>query len=150
MIRLKSFLPIVFLLLVTSCANLSEIEIGEVNYFAVKGFEDNALMIAVTVPVENPTVYKFTVSDIDSRVYLDDHYLGKISSFEPLEIPRRSNAYYTIDLKIRLANFLGTALKVMSLREGQKIKVRFEGEITAKSFLLKKRIPFDEVRKITI
>ena len=53
-------------------------------------------------------------------------------------------------LKVRLANFLGTAIGIMSLKKGQVVNFRLEGTVTVRSILVKRKIPINEVRNVTI
>jgi LEA14-like dessication related protein len=145
---------IVFILIVTfistSCGNFSKIAIGEINGITIKGIEDNALIVAVRIPVENPTLHKITITDFDSKVYINDQYLGKVLIDDKIVFPSKSDAVYDVDLNIRLANFFGAALTMMNLRSGQRIKIRMEGELSARSALMKRKIPVNETREVVI
>lgn len=139
---------IVFLCI--SCGNFSKIEVGEVKEFTVKGFEDNALAIAITVPIENPTMHKITITDIDFRVYMNNQYLGRVNSVEQIVLPSNSSDKYNIDLKVRVANFFGAALTLMNLKNGHVLNFRLDGTIDARSMLIKKTIEVSEERKVVI
>lgn len=143
----------VFLLTVvlfSSCGNFSKITVGEVKDFTVNGFEDNALLASVSVPVDNPTHHKITITDIDLKVYMNNQYLGKVNTIEPVVLPSKSYGNYNIDLKVRVANFFGAALTLMSLQKGQVIVFRMEGTVGARSMLMKKNFEISEERKVVI
>ncbi len=138
------------ILLCFACGNFSKIEVGEVKEFTLKGFEDNALAIAITVPIENPTMHKIAITDIDFRVYMNNQYLGRVNSVEQIILPSNSSDKYNIDLKVRVANFFGAALTLMNLKSGQVINFRLEGTIDARSMLIKKTIEISEERKVVV
>jgi LEA14-like dessication related protein len=141
---------LLFLLFLTSCGNFSEVRVGEVKELIVNGFEDNALIMALRVPVENPTRHKITVTGLDLKVFMNDRYVGKVNSTEHLVLPARSNDQYNMELEVRVANFFGTALTLMNLKKGQKINFRIDGVISARSILIKKNIEITEERQIII
>lgn len=148
--RGKIFLFVFVGALLTSCGNFSKIVIGDISGVNIKGLEDNALVVSVRLPVENPTLYKITVTELDSKVFMNDQYLGKIIMEDKIVFPAKSNEVHDIDLNIRLANIFGAAITMMKLRSGQRINFRLEGELTARSALLKRKIPFSEVREVVI
>ncbi|MBA7522518.1 hypothetical protein ES705_14637 [subsurface metagenome] len=138
------------IILFTSCSNFSEIYVGEVREFTVKGFEDNALVVTAAIPVTNPTLYKIRITEIDLKVYMNNQYLGKIHSIEQLVLPAKSDETYNMDLNVRVVNLFGAALTMINLKKGQKINFRMEGTITARSVLVKKRIEIHEERIVVI
>lgn len=137
-------------ILLTSCGGFSKIEIGEVKEINIGGFKDNALLLTVKLPIDNPSAYKITVLELDSKVYINKQYLGTVNSIEKVILPARSNDVYNLDLSIRVANFFGAALSVMNMKAGQKISVRMDGSVKARSLLLTKKIPFEESQEIVL
>jgi len=137
-------------IILASCGNFSEISVGEVRDLKIKGIEDNALLVSISLPVENPTLHKITITDLDSKVYVNNQYLGIILMDDKLILPSRSQELYHVDLKIRLANLFGAALSMMNLRRGQRIIFRLEGELKARSALVKRKIPIKETRQVVI
>lgn len=146
----KIFLFLIVGTLLTSCGNFSKIVIGDINGVSIKGLEDNALVVGIRLPVENPTMYKITVTDFNSKVYINNQYLGKIIMEDKIIFPAKSDEVHEVDLNIRLANIFGAALSMMKLKSGQRINVRMEGELTARSALLRRKIPFTETREVVI
>jgi LEA14-like dessication related protein len=141
---------ILFALLISSCTGFSDITIGDVKKVEVKGFEENSFIVAVKLTIDNPSGHKIKVADINSKVFINNQYIGKIVSSDEIIIPAKTNTDYTIQLKVRLTNILGTAFAMMQLSDGNKVKVRLEGELTARSMLMKKKIQINESREITI
>ena len=148
--RVKILTGFFLLLLLSSCGKYKEIEVGDIQEFSIKGFVDNSLVLAIRVPVYNPSMYKITLMDLDARVYINDEYIGKVNSTEPVVLPRKSNDVHDLVVNVRLANFLGSAMKMMNLRKGSNVKLRLEGTFTAKSLGLKKKVEVDETRDVVI
>jgi LEA14-like dessication related protein len=151
MVRIKlnySLFILSFLLL--SCGKLTEIKVGDVDNIVVKGFQDNALLISAEIEVTNPSRNKITVTGFDTHVYLNDQYLGKINSVDHIVINSKSAEKYNIVFNVRLSNFLGTAFAMMNLKEGNKVKIRIEGTITARSLLIKRKLNISESRNLVL
>jgi len=151
MVNIKlNFLLVFCALLVFSCGKLSEIKVGNVDNIIVNGFEDNSVLISAEISINNPTINKITITGFDTRVYLNDQYLGKINSVEHIVIHSKTSEKYKILFNVRLSNILGTAFAMMNLKEGNKINVRVEGLITARSLLIKRKINVSESRVLSL
>ena len=150
MVRLKYFTYFIFIFFLTSCGRYSEIVVGEINGVTINGFEENSLLVTLHVPVENPTHHKITVSEFDTRLFMNSQYVGKLTSADVVVLPPKSKMVHDLVLKVRLANFLGTAIGIMSLKKGQVVNFRLEGTVTVRSILVKRKIPINEVRNVTI
>lgn len=148
--RVKILSGFFILLLLSSCGRYKEIDVGDIQEFSIKGFVENSLVLAIRVPVYNPSMYKITLTDLDARVYINDEYIGKVNSTEPVVLQRKSSDVHDLVVNVRLANFLGSAMKMMNLRKGSTVKLRLEGTFTAKSCGLKKKVPVDETRDVVI
>ena len=150
MIRLKYFSYFLFIVFLTSCGRYSEIVVGEINGVTINGFEENSLVVTLRVPVENPTCHRITISEFDTRLYMNSQYVGKLTSSDVVVLPPKSDMVHDMVLKVRMANFLGTAIGIMSLKKGQVVNFKLEGTVTARSVLIKRKIPVNEVRDVTI
>ncbi len=150
MIRLKYFAYFIFIVFLTSCGRFSEITVGEINGVTINGFEDNALLVTLRVPVENPTLHRIIISDFDTRLYMNSQYVGKLTSADVIVLPPKSDMVHNIVLRVRLANFLGTAIGIMNLKKDQNVNFRLEGTVSARTKLIKRKITIDEVRNVTI
>jgi LEA14-like dessication related protein len=151
MVNIKlNFLLVFCAFLVLSCGKLSEIKVTNVENIIVNGFEDNSVLISADISINNPTINKITIIGFDTRVYLNDQYLGKINSVEHIVIHSKSSEKYKIIFNVRLSNILGTAFAMMNLKEGNKINIRVEGLITARSLLIKRKINVAESRVLSL
>lgn len=148
--RVKILTGFFLLLILSSCGKYKEIEVGDIQDLSIKGFADNSLVLALSVPVYNPSMYRITLTELDARVYVNDEYIGKVNSTEPVVLQRKSSDVHDLVVNVRLANFLGSAMKMMNLKRGSAVKLRLEGTFTAKSCGLKKKVAVDETRDVVI
>lgn len=148
--RLKFLWGIIILLLLGSCGKYKDIEVGDLQDFSIRGFAENALILDIKVPVKNPSMHKITITDFDARIFIDEKYMGKVTSAEPVILKRKSDEMYDIVLHVRLANFFGSAMKMMNLKRGKQVNVRLEGSFVAKSMGLKRKMDINETRDVVL
>ena len=148
--RLNIYFCFLYLITLTSCGRFSEIIVGDISSVTFNGFEENALVVTLTVPVDNPTTRKITITDFDTKLFMNDQYLGIVTSKEPVIIKPRTNEIHNVTLDVHLANFFGMALNLMNLQKGQKVLFRLEGRVSARSLLMKRKIPINESREVVI
>ncbi len=146
----KLFVFLIFFPLFYSCGNFEEIEIGEPKEVKIRGFEDNLLVFDIGLPVNNPTLYRISIKEMDVRVFLNDKYIGKLLIDEKISIKAKKDTVYYLPVKIRLANVLGTAFIMMNMKKGSQSEVRFEGQIKARALLITKTIDIKETKKINL
>lgn len=137
-------------ILFSSCGNFEHINIGEPNEFTVKGFEENYLLVNVNVPVENPTIHKIKIKELDIQVFLNGRYIGKLFIDEKIVINGKENRIYELPVKVRLNNLLGAAFIMMNLKKGQRVDVKFEGTVTGKTLIFKKVVEIDDSTSFVI
>jgi LEA14-like dessication related protein len=137
------------LLLMQSCGKFSAISVGEISEVSVKGFEDNALVVSLSVMIDNPTIHRIVVSDFDTKVFMNEQYIGKIACKDPIVLKARSNEIHRLSMQIRLANIFGTALHLMNMPKGQKVLFRLEGSISGRTAIIKRKVEVNESREIT-
>ncbi|RPJ73161.1 MAG: hypothetical protein EHM20_12705 [Alphaproteobacteria bacterium] len=148
--HLKIYSLFLLLFFSVSCGNYSKITIGQINGVVIKGFEGNALIVSVRVPVDNPTRHKITISDFDTKIFMNNQYLGKMILSDPLVLKAKSDQVYDLLMEIRLANLFGTALNIMNLKSGQIVLFRLEGTVQSRSLLLRRKIEINESREVII
>ena len=133
---------------VSSCGRFDEIEIGEPQEIQVRGFEENSLVVFAAIPVDNPTIHRIFLKEIDLRVSMNNRYIGKLLVDEKILIKPMHKEVYRLPVKIRLANILNMAFVMMNMKKGQEVNFKFEGTVKVKTMLITKTIPIDETRNI--
>jgi len=148
--RFDNFVFFLFIVIFSSCGRFSEITVGDIHGVTIRGFEENALVVMLSVPVENPTMHRITITDFDTRLYMNSQYVGNITSVDAVILPPKSEMVHDMVLHVRLANFIGTAIGLMNLTKGQKVNFRLEGTVSARTFLARRKIAINEAREVTI
>lgn len=144
-----AFLAIVLAL--SSCGGkVSEIQLGEVHDVKILGFEENSLLLEVSMPIHNPSMHKIKVSEVDLKTYLNGTYIGRMQVDDQIVIKRKKNSNVTLPIKIRLSNVLASAFIMMNMKSGEAVHVKFEGSVLAKSMIFKRRIEVNETRQVVI
>lgn len=146
--RFKYFIWFFIAIVLTSCGRYKDITVGDFEDYKIKGFDANALVVELKVPVKNPSIHKITIYDLDARVFVNDKYIGKVTTDQKVVLRSRSEEVHDLELKVRMANFLGTAASLMNIKRGEKVKLRLEGTFKAKSVFLKKEIEVDETSEV--
>lgn len=135
-------------LLISSCGHIEEITIGEIQEARIKGFKDNAVIVDVKIPVENPTIHRIKLVDMDINTYIGNKYIGKLQLDKELIIKGTESAVYDLPVRIRISNILNIAFVMMNMKSGRQVDLHFKGTATAKSLLIKKTVEIDEKRRV--
>lgn len=147
---MKALLLLLVVLLVSSCGNVEEIEIGDPQGVKINGFEDNHLSISAEIPIKNPSMYSFKIKEMDVKVFLNGTYMGKLIVDDVIKVKRKADMVYDLPVKIRLANLFGAAFVMMNMKEGQDVLVKFEGTVKAQSMLVTREFSIEETKKIRL
>jgi LEA14-like dessication related protein len=144
---LLKILPILFL---ASCANLENIEVGEIEDVNFSRFANRTIEFEVIMPIDNPSGFRFRITDVDLDVYINNEYMGKITNVDNILIPSRSSELYTFPLKVEFSNILKGALSMFNLYLDRQAEVEIKGRIGVRSFPVSRRITVDEKTQIKL
>jgi LEA14-like dessication related protein len=132
----------------SSCRNFEDLKLGDIQEVQVLGFEDNYLKLNVLIPIENPTIHKLSIKNIDGRVFINQQYIGKIVVDENIIIKPVSKKVYTTQVKIRIANIMNMAFIMMNLSKGKLVEFSIEGNIEVKTMLITRNFEINESRSV--
>ncbi|TVR73584.1 MAG: hypothetical protein EA408_04580 [Marinilabiliales bacterium] len=127
-----------------SCAGPESIDIGEIEDININRFADRSVEFEVKMPIENPSVLRFRIIDVDLDVYMNDEYLGKIRNVDNVLIPSRSSELYTFPLKVEFENILRGAVSMFNFFLERQASVEVKGEISIRSFPFTRSIYVEE------
>jgi LEA14-like dessication related protein len=142
--RLLHLLLLVFILSSVSCANLENIEVGEIEDVNIGKFGGKTVEFEVLLPIENPSSFRFRIVDVDLDVYINEKFMGEIRNVDHILIPSRSSQLYTFPLKVEFSDILEGALSVFSMYLDRQAEVVVRGKIRVRSFPITRRIMVDE------
>jgi LEA14-like dessication related protein len=135
---------------ITSCGKISQVKVVNLSSFRIQGFEGNALISEADLLIKNPTGHKIQMNGFDARIFINNNYLGRVSSIDPVFIKPRTDSVYKLVLNIRMANPLGAAMTVMNFKQGQKINIKIDGEMMVKTSFIKRNIPINEEHSVVL
>lgn len=134
--------------LLMSCTKFDNVEISEIDRVNFKGFENNNIKLELRLKIDNPNKFKIVVDNMDLKVYVNNSYLGRISSDEKISIARKSNQFYEINTNVRLANIF-TGFSVFSKVQNQgKANIKVEGQVSGHTIFWKKTIDVSQSQSI--
>lgn len=142
------FLISFFVVLLTSCGKVEDIEIREVKSFEFKGIASNTANFSADILIFNPNRYKIKIKEIDVKVLADNTYIGRMICNEEVIIPSNSETLLNIPCGIRIANIFSGASTLYRLTNKNNVKVELDGTVTAQVKMIKKKIKIN--RSMTV
>lgn len=147
----RIFKILVFLFfLVVSCSPVEKVHIGPATGIEINGLSGKQISFKVMVNIENPNRQSFTLRTMDLDVLLNGIYIGKITSNEKVNIPKRSSQVYTFPLSAELKSISFSVFALTDLFLRRYIDVELRGMAKINSGLLRKTIPINEQEKIQL
>ena len=142
--KLLQLFLLISMLSAVSCANLENIEVGEIEDVNIGKFGGKTVEFEVILPIENPSSFRFRIVNVDLDVYINEKYMGKISNVDHVLIPSKSTELYTFPLKVEFSDILKGALSVFNMYLDRQAEVMIRGKISVRSFPVTRRINVDE------
>lgn len=139
--RLFIFLLVVLL---PSCAEFKDIEIGEIQAVHLKHLSYGKLGLDVVLSIKNPNKVDFFLVKSDVRVILNDIPVGTLSNIKKIKIPGGSQSSVTFPVNLKMNGILSNVLALLSMTSGRDVHVKMEGHIKAKVYLFARTIPIEE------
>jgi LEA14-like dessication related protein len=133
-----------------SCANLKNIEVGEIEDVTFGKFANRTIEFEVFMPIDNPSGFRFRITDVDLDVYINNEFMGTIRNVDNVLIPARSSELYTFPLKVEFSNILKGAISMFNLYLDRQAEVSIKGRIGVRSFPVSRSIQVDEKTHITL
>jgi LEA14-like dessication related protein len=127
-----------------SCASLENIEVGEIKDVKFNRFTDKTIEFEVIMPIDNPSAFRFRITDVDLDVYINNEYMGKIRNVDNVLVPSRSSELYTFPLRVEFSNILKGALSMFNLYLDRQADIAIKGKISVRSFPVVRNIEVDE------
>lgn len=124
--RLIKLLPLLILVLLSSCTKIAEPQFRRVGNFHLKNFGLQKAVIAFNVDYFNPNNFGVSVKEAAADVYLDSVYLGKFAQDSTIGV--RKNAEFSIPLSgaVSLQTVLNLNLQELAQKE---VSIRAEGNV---------------------
>ncbi len=149
----KSFMPKLniglFILIFTTfsgCTGIGDkIFVEEPSHVEIKGISGNKVQILTVLPITNNNGFRIKLKDLDLEARVNDTYLGPVRNAAPVIIPKKSKDEYPVLLEIEIKNIILGITAVYKIAQGDgNTTLSLEGDLTASSFLINKKIPIRE------
>jgi LEA14-like dessication related protein len=143
-------LPLVLVLIFSSCGNVEDISLKGVDHVQLKGIENNDVKFTAEVIMYNPSSVNFRIREVNLKMIVDGNFIGTLTLDKPLRIKAKSDTSYLADFNLQLANIFTGASALYSLREKKQVTVDMQGFIRAKSWLVFRKIDVAEKRLVDV
>jgi LEA14-like dessication related protein len=140
---LSRFIVILGLALFSSCS-YSDVELVEVRDVRVVKIDAQGITIKGRLKIDNPNSYPIKVASTEADMYIDGTKTGRANLVNQINVPGRFNDY--VDAEVRTDFDKGSlSLLPVMINVGMKgkTKIRLEGNLKARSFVISRKFPFD-------
>ncbi|MBP6532954.1 MAG: LEA type 2 family protein [Bacteroidia bacterium] len=128
------------LLIFTSCLSKKNVSFKNIENISYKT-ENNSPVLNFDLIVHNPNNWGLRISEINTKVSVEDRSIGITNLPSTIKIARKSDVSIPMQLQLSMADLLTFLPQGLSFFSGEKTKVHtsVDGEITLKKFLFRKR-----------
>lgn len=139
-------LYILLCIFISGCTGVGDkIYVEEPNHVEIKDITGNKVHILTVLPITNNNGFRIKLKDLDLEARVNGTYLGPVKNLAPVIIPKNSKDEYPIMLELEVKNIILGISAVYNIAQGdKKTSLSLEGDLTASSFLINKKIPIKE------
>jgi LEA14-like dessication related protein len=134
------------IIILSGCSGVGDkIFVDEPSHVEIKNIDNNKVHILTVLPITNDNGFRIKLKNLNLEARINGTYLGPVKNVEPVIIPGHSKDEYPIMLELEVKNILVGLTAMYKISQGSKnTVVSLEGHLTAKSFLINKKIPVKE------
>lgn len=144
--KLNSVILIILIAAASGCTGIGDkIFVEEPSNVEIKGISGNKVQILTVLPITNNNGFRIKLKDLDLEARVNGTYLGPVKNAAPVIIPKRSKDEYPVLLELEIKNIILGITAVYKIAQGDgNTTLSLEGDLTASSFLINKKIPIRE------
>jgi len=139
---IRTWLLLMVILSAAACKPLDPVEVGQPKDLKLAGLSDQQVNLHLSVPIRNPNFYRIKVTQIRATAYINDSKAGNISNQEIIKLPANSDQVHQLKLMVSFSDLLESGLSAMEIIRKGALDLKLEGNLTVRSFLYKKDVPF--------
>jgi len=148
--KIFSLTLLTFILLISSCKGIEDIQFTGVNNFVLIEMQDNSVIFSADIGISNPSTLGFRVSEINLRTIIEGQYLGTLINNDVIRIPSRSDSVYNMVFSLRLVNLFTSMSMAYSLMQRDQVNVEMNGYVKSRSGLVTKKVDILEKQLIDV
>jgi len=141
---------LLLIVLLTACAEVSDVQLTGISGFEFKGMENNAFSFSADVGVSNPSSVGFTVSEVNLKTIVDGNFIGTLSANDKIKIRAHSDTSYHLNFSLTMANLITGASTIYSLSRKKQVKVEMQGYVKARSWFTVRKIDVHESQVMNV
>ena len=131
-----------------SCKPFQTIIIQEPQEVRIQSATITKMNLTVQLPIHNPNFYPIRVKKLQAVAYINQNAVGDITNTETLKIPGNSDKVQSLQLEVDYSDIFDSGFSLRKILRNKNLQLKLDGEITVKSFLMKKKIQFEKHKSI--
>ncbi len=141
---------IIFCSIFTSCS-YQEVTYGGVKNIQLQGASLSEIKLKITVNIKNPNTYKISLVGGKFNVKSEDFDLGTFTLTEKTVIPAQSEGDVQVFVGTKIKSLFSSAsAALMANIQKNSFPVTIDGYITAKAYLLRKKVRFNKTEQVSL
>ncbi len=133
-----------FMLVLSSCNDIENIEIIGVEKVIFEGIQDNMVYFSAGLKVYNPSAVSFKIREVNLKTVADGVFLGTLNCTDKIKINARSDSVYMVPLSLKLANIFTGASMLYKLSRQKKVNMEVKGYVRVRTMMIYKKIEVSE------
>ena len=146
----KIWLLLLLSVFFSSCTFVKPIKVSDVESVKLKKISLSHIDMLVSLPIENPNIFSFTVTELNLAIKINDIYIGDIQEASQKVIKAKSKQIVSFPVRVEIRNVLTGALGLVSAFGNSHVNVNITGNVKAKSWLFKKKIDVNTNSKVRV
>lgn len=137
----------------TSCSGFEEIELSSIESVKMAGMNGNKIDFVVNAEIYNPNSFGVSVIGADLNIQVEGIDLGSTTMDESFKIEKNSKEVHEIQFSLNLSKLPFTAIpKLLSMATSGRsdVKVKVDGTIKGRAFLISKQFPVSEEGRVPL
>ncbi len=139
-----------FVLVLSACKNIENIEIKGVDRVIFQGIRDNTVYFTAGLIVQNPSGVSFKVKEVNLKTVANGDFLGTLNCTDQVKVMARSDSVYMVPLSLRLSNIFTGASSLYRISRQKQVTMEVKGYVRVKSFLISKKFDVSESQVVDV
>jgi len=137
----------------TSCSGFEEIELSSIQSVKMEAMNGSKVDFVVNAEIYNPNSFSVSVVGADLNIQVEGIDLGSTSLGDSFKIEKNSKEVHEIQFSLNLSKLPFTVIpKLLSMASSGRsdVKVKVDGTIKGRAFLITKKFPVSEEERVPL